>query len=412
MIKVVIAVLFMCYTLVSIAQQNITIKDENADCKNAITIDISKSVHANAPKSAGRINEITSKKGSLYYFEKEHFVVWYKFSPVSDGKLSFIITPEIYSDDYDFVLFECNGDNCCDSIRKKKIIPIRTNISRVKYELNGKTGLDIRGKEKYVHEGKGSAFSLPLTIYKGKTYYLVLDNVYGGNGGHEISFDFKPKKNKDKLLNNQKQMLSIVVVDKSTQQMINANIKLVHFNKSFEADTILRQENSSLFLAVIPDYYEVIAERPNYLSKKISFVISESDSLVSQRIELQNVKVGSSFKLEKVYFRGGSAVFVGNSQQALRKLYTILKNNPNLKIEIQGHVNLPIYSIHKYSESYYNKLSIDRAKAVYDYLVKRGIDKTRLDYKGYGYSQMIYPNAKTSKEMQMNRRVEIKIIGN
>lgn len=403
---------FSCNVFVN-AQQQISIKNENGDCVNAITIDILKKLEADNPKSAGKYNEIHSQKGDLYYFEEEHFTVWYKFSPSEDGKLGFIISPNIPTDDYDFILFECLSNDCCDSISQKLILPVRTNISRVKYDIDGKTGLGIPGKKNYVHEGKGNSYSLPVDILKNKTYLLVLDNVYGGEGGHKINFDFKPLRKKDKLLRGPKQMLNIAVLDKTSKEMINANITIVHFDDNYKADTILKQDNSSMFLPVIAgSYYEIIVRKPNYLLSKQSITVSELDSLINIEVELQNVEVGSSFELDNVYFKGGSAVFVGSSQQALRNLYLLMKKNPQLAIEIQGHVNLPNYSIHHKPESYYNQLSIDRAKAVYDYLVKRGVDKSRLDYQGFGYSQMLFPEARTSLEMEKNRRVEVKIIGN
>lgn len=414
MIRLVFLILSLfSFNFIINAQRIISIKSENADCENAIKIDITKDLQADNPKSAGKINEIHSQKGDLYYFEKEHFTVWYKFSPNEDGKLSFVVLPDITTDDYDFILFECHNENCCDSIKNKQLPPIRTNISRVKYEMDGKTGLNNSGNKKFVHEGKGNAFSLPVKIYKDRMYYLVLDNVYGGDGGHKIDFDFNPILKKEKILEEPKQMLNVTVLDKTSKKMINAEITLVHFDKDFKADTILKQENSSLFLPVsLGSYYEIIVRKKEYLSGKVSFSVSKTDSLIKKKIELQNVEIGSSFELENVYFQGGSAVFVGSSMQPLRKLYMLMKKNPSLKIEIQGHVNLPNYSVHIKSESYYNQLSVDRAKAVYDYLVKRGIDESRLDYQGYGYSQMLYPDARTQDEMQKNRRVEVKVIGN
>jgi outer membrane protein OmpA-like peptidoglycan-associated protein len=56
------------------------------------------------------------------------------------------------------------------------------------------------------------------------------------------------------------------------------------------------------------------------------------------------------------------------------------------------------------------KLSKDRAKAVNDYLINKGIDASRLSYKGYGNSKMIYKNPMNEKQNEENRRVEIKIV--
>jgi len=58
------------------------------------------------------------------------------------------------------------------------------------------------------------------------------------------------------------------------------------------------------------------------------------------------------------------------------------------------------------------RLSKKRAKLVFAYLVKNGIDKKRLSYKGMGAKKMIYPHTHKLQEMQKNRRVEIHIISN
>jgi outer membrane protein OmpA-like peptidoglycan-associated protein len=190
-------------------------------------------------------------------------------------------------------------------------------------------------------------------------------------------------------------------------------LKLIQFDKDYKADTILIQKSSSLFYPLQSEtYYTVKVNGLNYLSQEESFKVSPKDTLISLVMEMQNVTIGTLFELKKVYFTGGTANFTGNSSSALRKLVQTLKDNPNLKVEIQGHVNLPKGSYRKKTEEYYNQLSIDRAKAVYDYLIMRGIEIDRLEYQGYGYSKMVFPEATTADEMQQNRRVELKVIDN
>ncbi len=405
--------LFFSFAFSVKAQHNIIVSAKSADCVNSIDISGKKSIHATAPKGPGEQMEIKSSKGDLHYFEKELFTVWYSFIAEEDAVMSFIITPDRAEDDYDFILFECADGNCCSAIIDKSLQPVRSNISRTNVAKNGTTGLSSEGSSNFVHEGKGNNFSFSLHIKKGRKYYLVLNNVYGGDNGHRIDFDFEPTAVKQVQKVNNTPMLNLNIVDASSQAMVNAQIVIVHFDENYISDTLLKQENSSLFLPlIIGDYYEIYVTKPQYLLNKVSFKVHDGDSLISKIVELQNVKVGSSFELKKVYFQGGTASFVGNSTTALRKLFYVLKNNPSLEVEIQGHVNLPRGSYKKKPEAYYNQLSIDRAKAVYDYLVKRGIDAERLDYQGFGYSQMVYPDASNSDQMQKNRRVELKIVGN
>ena len=393
--------------------QQLALPDKSGDCSFAIDITGKTSVHSTAPKGWGQIQEIESEKGDLYYFEKEHFTVWYSFIAAEDAIFTLDIIPDLLEDDYDFILFECPEINCCEAIANKSLKPVRTNISRSKIDQQGKTGLSKDASQEFVHEGKGNNYSASLRIKKNRKYILLLDNVYGGNGGHEINLFFEPIKVKNEKTINTSAMLSLTVVDGANQSMIDANLVLIHFDADYKPDTILRQTNSSVFLPLQRgSYYEVLIHKDEYLGEKISFKVSEEDTLISQQIELQNVSVGSKFELKNVYFIGGTAKFEANSQNALRKLYYILKNNPTIDVEIEGHVNLPYGTYKKKSEEYYNQLSIDRAKAVYDYLVQRGISSARLNYQGYGYAQMIFPEANTSEQMQKNRRVEVKIVGN
>ena len=396
---------------IAFAQWSVELKEKNADCNHSIDITGQTAIVATAPMGSGAQIEIQSKKGDLMYFETEHNLVWYRFRTFENAELSFIISPQISSDDYDFILFECENEDCCSQICSGDIQPVRSNISRNNVENKGQTGLGIQGTSDYVHEGKGNNFSNNIKVKSGFTYYLVLDNVYGGEGGHRIDFTYIPlakKKNKPSS-----PMLNLFVTDQDSGQFINSEITLLKFDKDFNADTIRFHDVTSIYNAVEPNtYYQAIVTKEEYLSEKISFSVKEEDSILSFKIELQSIKVGKTFELKKVFFQGGTANFAGNSQQALRALYRILKENENLKIEIQGHVNLPNGSYFKKTEEYYNQLSIDRAKAVYDYLVKRGIEAHRMEYQGFGYSKMINPNANTSAQMQQNRRVEIKVLDN
>ena len=82
-----------------------------------------------------------------------------------------------------------------------------------------------------------------------------------------------------------------------------------------------------------------------------------------------------------------------------------LVKNPKVNVEIGGHTD----GIG--SQEYNQKLSEQRAKAVYNYFVEHGVNKDRLSYKGYGKMEPIADNS-TDAGRQQNRRVELKIINN
>jgi outer membrane protein OmpA-like peptidoglycan-associated protein len=58
------------------------------------------------------------------------------------------------------------------------------------------------------------------------------------------------------------------------------------------------------------------------------------------------------------------------------------------------------------------QLSVNRAKAVYDYLEDKGIETNRMAYKGFGATKLLFPDARSEDRMKKNRRVEILIISN
>ncbi|AFC26567.1 OmpA family protein [Saprospira grandis] len=83
-----------------------------------------------------------------------------------------------------------------------------------------------------------------------------------------------------------------------------------------------------------------------------------------------------------------------HSKKELQKLILLLQKWPELKLNIAGHTDT------EGSEASNLRLSQERAKAVYDYLIQEGITKDRLSYKGFGESQAV-----KGKSAQENRRV-------
>jgi OOP family OmpA-OmpF porin len=102
--------------------------------------------------------------------------------------------------------------------------------------------------------------------------------------------------------------------------------------------------------------------------------------------------------------------FEFNKAELLPESYTILfyavqylNENPDIKVEIEGHTDS------KGSEIYNQNLSERRAKTVRDYLISKGIDPSRLTYKGYGESMPVADN-NTPEGRALNRRIDFKII--
>ena len=127
--------------------------------------------------------------------------------------------------------------------------------------------------------------------------------------------------------------------------------------------------------------------------------------MVNKTIELKNIKVGSKIALRNIFFDTGKSTLRPESNAELDRLVALLKDVPNLKIELSGHTD------NTGSATMNESLSQDRAQAVVDYLVSKGINKSRLTAKGYGASKPIASND-TAEGRQLNRRTEFEITGN
>lgn len=149
--------------------------------------------------------------------------------------------------------------------------------------------------------------------------------------------------------------------------------------------------------------------------------------------------VGKSFVLENIYFQGNRHTLVDESYPQLEELCRQMALHPEVKISIEGHVccirpcndsgnngkekvvhdaidldEPETFTLHRYmhdSMMYYrNSLSINRARMVYQYLVDKGIDSTRMKYIGYGNMRPLVKNEQTKTDQDKNKRVEIRIL--
>lgn len=116
-------------------------------------------------------------------------------------------------------------------------------------------------------------------------------------------------------------------------------------------------------------------------------------------------KVGDKLKLNNLNFVINTFIVTNVSRPKMYELFLVMKQNPKLKIEIQG--NLCCQPIDRVN------LSTERAKAIYTFLVFKGIEKSRMTYKGFGSTNPIFAlPEKNEEERAANRRVEILILDN
>ena len=108
------------------------------------------------------------------------------------------------------------------------------------------------------------------------------------------------------------------------------------------------------------------------------------------------------YAAQNIYFATGKFTLLSRSFKGLNEVAEILKSDPALKLVIDGHTD------DVGSDESNQKLSEDRAASVKEYLVKRGIDESRLISNGYGETKPVADN-NTAAGRQKNRRVELNL---
>jgi OOP family OmpA-OmpF porin len=110
-----------------------------------------------------------------------------------------------------------------------------------------------------------------------------------------------------------------------------------------------------------------------------------------------------TYRLDNVHFDVGKATLRAGSSAALEDLFTYMKNKEAVRIEIGGHTD----NAGKDNDNL--KLSQQRAETIRNYLIKKGIQPSRMIAKGYGATLPVADNA-TDEGRQANRRTEVKIL--
>ena len=139
---------------------------------------------------------------------------------------------------------------------------------------------------------------------------------------------------------------------------------------------------------------------------------AHSHRSLGQTADLSKLLPGQAILLDKIFFYPGRHIIREESAPALERLYNMLDENPTLKIRIEGHVCCIGRGIPDALDEDSGKLvlSTNRARAIREYLIRKGIDRERLTYKGFGKSMPIVADESTEEEADKNRRVEIRII--
>lgn len=193
------------------------------------------------------------------------------------------------------------------------------------------------------------------------------------------------------------------VFDDATKKGIPCIIDLIENNTNRPLMHLQTNETGKYFVPLpAGNNYTFTVNRKGYLlySELYSLAAQPADSVYEKDIPLQPLSINASVRLKNIQFPVNSFELLPVSKIELDKLVELMKDNPTLHIQINGHTD------NTGSNEINLALSKNRAKAVAQYLVDNGIEVTRLTYKGFGATQPVATNL-TEEGKALNRRTEI-----
>jgi outer membrane protein OmpA-like peptidoglycan-associated protein len=198
------------------------------------------------------------------------------------------------------------------------------------------------------------------------------------------------------------------IVDKKTGKALQATVEVY----DGKGKTILKTKASgdgsysfNLPAHLLPEY-SISVEIDGYMYNANDIKYSKTDNKNVLQTDVVMSKLDTGFKtvLKNVYYDINSASLHESSYLELDKLAKMMKSNPNLKAQINGHTD------NMGPEHYNLELSQRRVEVIVDYLEGKGIAKSRILGKGFGSSKPIASNDDEYEGRELNRRTEFEVL--
>jgi len=164
--------------------------------------------------------------------------------------------------------------------------------------------------------------------------------------------------------------------------------------------------------------YELTIVAPGYAPSKFMIDPAEAngDRKIVKNIELglpasavkiaeETHTVGKLMRLDNLIFNVGTANMEASSNDELDQVVKMLKDNPRMIIQLEGHTDF------KGDPKKNNELSLARVNAVKSYLVSKGANKNNIRTKAFGGTQPL-SREDTEEAHKLNRRVELRVLQN
>lgn len=285
-----------------------------------------------------------------------------------------------------------------ESVTKKMLPGTKVSLQNSKGKVED---LQIAGKDGIV------TFSIGV----GQKYQVRAENTTFNPEEIQVKIKgslFNYIQDEDVFLKQSLPYLTIEVVDKESGLIIPNALVDVSKGKYNEAD--LEDSNGLIRMKLNPEIdYSFYVSADSYFDKTVKFSsVGKGPGEYSMTVELEKLSTGKQFVLEDLYYDLDKYNIRPDAAEVLDKLAKILIDNAEVRIEIGSHTDS------RASAEYNLDLSQKRSESVVDYLVSKGIDRSRLVAKGYGETKLINKCADgvpcTEQEHQANRRTVIEIL--
>ena len=204
-----------------------------------------------------------------------------------------------------------------------------------------------------------------------------------------------------------------LVVDEKTKLPVPFAIVIL-FEKDFEGDLIpvdtFRTDQSASYNFALEKEkdYKILGNAPEYLANEVDLSTSglneTTDFEVNIDIELERIIIEKPITLNNIYYDFDKYDLRDESVTELQRLTELLNQNGNITIQIGSHTDS------NGTEKYNKTLSENRAKSVVTFLIENGITPKRLNWFGFGESELLFYPEKNDEEEQLNRRTEFRIL--
>jgi len=210
-------------------------------------------------------------------------------------------------------------------------------------------------------------------------------NKYKGSGGWDLySFNLYQDARPERIL-----FLKGTVRDELTDEPIKARIELKNV-ETHKISEIPMDTNTGNYVAVAPfnNDYVMTVKRADYVNetKYISKVDSTHPAIRNVNVDIKPIELNQSYRINDIYFGFNKFELSEESKMVLDQLIEFLTESPSICIQIQGHTD----NIGNDADNM--KLSENRARSVYNYIVLKGIAVKRLTYHGYGKTMPVTDN--------------------